>query len=251
MNPDGSARTQLTALAEYHTPVWSPDYKKIAYIIGDGGAPPIYVMNANGTHAAQIGNGLSPRWSPNGQKIAFHKYAGVAGAPLQSDVYVMNADGSNVIRLTVSPEYDGEASWSPDGSRIAFMSRRAGTDEIFTMNADGTGQTRVTACQLFSAQCRSPRWSPAPGDERILYTFFGATTSLRTVTATGGSGGIVLPGIAGFDATWSPDATKLTFSYVAQGLVTPNIYTARLDGTALTRLTFDTVYPETRPQWTR
>jgi TolB protein len=251
MNPDGSSRTAVTQTGEYHSPVWSPDYKKIAYTVGDGGFPPIYVMNANGTRPEQIGNGLMPRWSPNGQKIAFHKFASVGGGPIQSDIFVMNADGSNVIRLTVDPEFDGYPTWSPDGNRIAFESRRLGTDEIFVMNADGTGQARVTYCAVLAANCRAPRWSPAAGDERILYTFFGAAPSLRTITAAGGSGTTVLPGLSAFDAAWSPDATKLTFSYVAPALVKPNIYTARLDGTELTRLTFDTVYPETNPQWTR
>ena len=56
----------------------------------------------------------------------------------------MNADGSDVRRLTHSPGLDIRPSWSPDGTRIAFTSNRDGNYEIYVMNADGTGQRRVT-----------------------------------------------------------------------------------------------------------
>ena len=52
-------------------------------------------------------------------------------------------------------------------------------------------------------------------------------------------------------AAWSPDATKLVFAHIAAGLVKKNIYTAKLDGTTLTRLTFDTERSESSPAWTR
>jgi len=250
VNPDGSALTAVTAANEFYTPVWSPDYKKIAYVNGDGGFPPIYTMSANGSRIVKIGNGRAPRWSPDGSKIAYYRYANIGG-DTQADVYVMNSDGSNIIRLTVDAAFDGHPSWSPDGTRIVFMSRRTGSDELFIMNADGTGQARLTYCASLAAECRFPRWSPAPGDQRILYTYFGATPSLRLINANGGGGATVLPGMAVYDASWSPDATKLAIAYVAPGLVTRNIYTVKLDGTQLTRLTFDTQNSESDPVWTR
>jgi Tol biopolymer transport system component len=49
VNPDGTGLDTLTGTGEYHNPVWSPDFKTIAYTVGDGGAPPIYTMTASGT----------------------------------------------------------------------------------------------------------------------------------------------------------------------------------------------------------
>jgi len=73
------------------------------------------------------------------------------------EIYVMNADGINPIRLTNSPGVDEVPEWSPDGTKIAFDSERNGNFEVYVMNADGTGQTRLTnnsASDIFAA------WSP-------------------------------------------------------------------------------------------
>jgi Tol biopolymer transport system component len=61
-----------------------------------------------------------------------------------SDVYVMEPDGSNVTRLTTDPAADVNPGWSADGTKIAFTSNRAGNNEIYVMNADGSGQTNLT-----------------------------------------------------------------------------------------------------------
>jgi Tol biopolymer transport system component len=69
---------------------------------------------------------------------------------------VMNADGSGITRLTNSPALDQMPTWSPDGTKLAFMSSRDGNPEIYTMNADGTSQTRLTNNGALDAR---PSWS--------------------------------------------------------------------------------------------
>jgi len=73
------------------------------------------------------------------------------------EIYVMNADGSNQIRLTDNPAHDIGFTWSPDGRKIAFTSDRDGNYAIYVMNADGSNQTCLTNNQ---ANNGSPAWSP-------------------------------------------------------------------------------------------
>ncbi|HBB98996.1 MAG TPA: hypothetical protein DC054_26765, partial [Blastocatellia bacterium] len=76
------------------------------------------------------------------------------------EVYVMNADGSNQTRLTNNPEQDSDAKWSPDGTKIVFMSSRDGSfGEIYSMNVDGTGLTNLTNNK--GSFDMDPSWQPA------------------------------------------------------------------------------------------
>jgi TolB protein len=78
----------------------------------------------------------------------------------------MNADGSEQKQLTTNPEYDAEPIWSPDGSKILFVSGREGSFDVFVMNADGSGQTNVT-------NTRGDNETPigwVPDGSRIIYS---------------------------------------------------------------------------------
>ena len=86
-------------------------------------------------------------------KIAF-----TSGRDGNSEIYVMDADGTNLKRLTNSPANDFEPSWSPDGSKIAFASNRDGNVEIYVMDADGRNLRRLT--NSASAHDHNPSWSP-------------------------------------------------------------------------------------------
>ena len=71
--------------------------------------------------------------------IAFHSYR--TG---DSEIYLMNVDGSNQHNISNQAGTDAFPEWSPDGSKIVFYSSRTGDDEIFVMNADGTNQINLT-----------------------------------------------------------------------------------------------------------
>jgi Tol biopolymer transport system component len=94
------------------------------------------------------GDDFDPSWSPDGSSVVFTRTVGG-----NADVYVIDADGSNLRRLTNDPAADRSPAWSPDGSKIAFQSGRDGNEEVYVINVDGTGLVNVT---------RHPGWDGSP-----------------------------------------------------------------------------------------
>jgi TolB protein len=143
------------------TSTWSPDARSIAYTSYIRGLPNIFVSHIyQGTReelTGNTGNNFLPAWSPDGTRIAFASNRDQSG---NTEIYVMNVDGSNVRRLTNNPAADGSPTWSPSGTQIAFTSDRRGVPQIWIMGADGLGQQPLT-----SEYSDRPTWSPAPYNE--------------------------------------------------------------------------------------
>jgi Tol biopolymer transport system component len=89
-----------------------------------------------------------PVLSPDGRKIVFASEIDDASG----EIYVMNADGTGLRRLTTSPGMDGNPSWSPDGRRIAFASYRGGQLAVWSMTASGAKPRRLTDLNLSAGQ---------------------------------------------------------------------------------------------------
>lgn len=131
---------------------------------GEAGTRDIFVINADGTGLVNVtpggGNDQNAVWSPDGSRIAFASdldpATGLAGGDLE--IFVMDADGSNLVQLTHNDGTDQEPTWSPDGSAIAFAGERGdGPLDIYTMNADGTNEVRLTFDSV--AEDFTPSWS--------------------------------------------------------------------------------------------
>jgi Tol biopolymer transport system component len=182
MSADGSGQTRVT---ENETgegdPVWSPDGETVVFIrLSEGPNTEEQALHfelarirPDGTELEQLfaPDGLSVGgidWSPDGERVAFTGCTVVEGQG-DCEIWVANADGSDPKGLTDATGGSAGPRWSPDGKKIAFSTDRDrnGTcffhectgwnGEIYVMNANGSGQTRLTNDPGADG---SPTWSP-------------------------------------------------------------------------------------------
>lgn len=162
--------------------------------------------------------------STTGGRIAF-----VSSRDGNAEIYVMNADGSGVTRLTYNSVWDWCPSWRPDGGAIAYSFYIGGNWEIFTMNADGSGQTRLTNN---STDDYGPAWSP----DGSKIAFCDGKSGLSVMNADGTEVTRLTDNTAGrYSPSWSPDGKKIAFIFrVSEGV--GEIYVMNADGSSQTRL---------------
>jgi PKD repeat protein len=213
-------------------PTSSPDGKQIAFTRnGD-----IFVASAAATAPVNItntGNNTDPAWSPGGSRIAF-----TTGRDGHNELYLVNPDGSNVMRLTYNVASSvWHPAWSHDGTRIAFNCVvETGNDDICAINPDGTGFARLTTGPASESY---PTWSP--DSQSIAFS-----TSQYGFAVMNPDGGDVRPlgiGLSGSDLAWSPDGAQIAFdAFDSDGF--PSIYLMQADGTGA-----GSIYSEMEPAW--
>lgn len=188
---------------------------KIAFALEDTTAKAeIWTVDPDGSNLTRLTSGMfdiMPAWSHSHSRLAFVRDSG-NGTP--REIYVMNADGSGLRRLTTAP--GGSPSypaWSPDESRVAYT--RWDTDNlehVFIINADGTGDHRLTTATYAEQE---PAWTP--DGRKLVYTGDAdptpGTFDLFLAPADGTAPPLQLTHAAGLNAwpDWSPDGTQLVF----------------------------------------
>ena len=147
---------------------------------------------------------FAPRFSPDGQRILFYD---AMPAPIPTSMWPM-PDGGPAQRLTSAPGIDTDASFSPDGSRIVFESDRSGTQQLYVMSADGSGQRRISFGGGWYA---APVWSP--DGEWIAFTrrVPGAGLRIGVIKPDGSGERLLTAGPSDEGPSWAASGQELLF----------------------------------------
>ncbi len=252
-NPDGTQIRQLTTdPGRDEGAQYSPDGSKIVWASDRSELFQIYSMNADGTGVTRLTtdstNDSTPSYSPDGTQIAFTVDDGT-----QTDIWVMNADGTSAHDVTNTPDAsENSATWSPDGAKLAYGSQ----GDIYVRNADGSGVVNLTDNP--SVDNHDPSWSP--DGTKIAYA---ASLDTATDTATNWPQILVMnadgssphtisdtsnDAFFSADPSWSPDGTKLAFSFSPGGTDSFEIKTMNADGSGKVAVTSNSVY-DGFPNW--
>jgi TolB protein len=248
MDYDGSNQRQLTRLGSVSlSPRISPDGSRLAFSSLTKGGWDILMFSIDLNRVVSFprfgGTNLSPAWSPDGAHLAVSSSRGG-----NSQIYVCDASGGNLHRITANKGPDVAPSWNrKTGAQIAFVSGSTGLPQVYTVEADGTNQQRMTD----QGYAVSPNWSPngqfltlawtrkyGPGEpgSRDIYLMDIASKQWVQLTHEGGSHD---------SPSWSPDGRHLVFQSSRSGA--EEIWMMLADGTKLHQLTF--TGRNTQPNW--
>lgn len=221
IDADGYGATPLTAAGRTaYSPTWSPDGERFAYTeLADGQGPLILQTLATGSRvvfpSTQSTMNITPRFSPDGTLLAFAR-------AVERSAYALHQarvdDGCCPERLTAGRFADNlNPTYSPDGRRIAFVSTRAGSPQIYVMSVDGTNQELLVPFDYgITGGSYGPEWSPdglqlafhREGSGGYQVWIFDLTTERARQVSSEGSNE---------DPAWAPDGRHLIFSSTRTG----------------------------------
>ena len=259
---DGSRPETVTVLlSDGRQPARSPDGSRVAFSSRRDRNYEIYVMRADGSlpenltrHEASDG---APCWSPDGRRIAFtsdrhgERELPPGSGHYNRDIFIMNADGSDVQQLTFDPVEAWDPAWSPDGLSIVYTSWRDvpdGPPAIYLLELASGAARRLSSNDGWVSD---PSWSP--DGARIAFVEQTGPTSHVWVMAADGSGARQVTSAEAWvwGPTWSPDGTRIAYARDDDwdDDVGSDIYIVSVDSGAEERIT-DHPSEDIDPNWT-
>ncbi len=239
--PETASVERLRMLLSYEgrvsDPVISPDGKMIAYVAVDNGREDLFVSRVAGGARVRLTNDeameATPEFSPDGERIVFARFGPDTREPEIWIVPALGGQATRVQRAGMDP------AWSPDGSRLAFVSRRpAEGDALATCAADGTDLVVLQKSDGNYPFFRNPAWSPDGGQLVVVRSAGGISGELWLVPLNGGAPRRLWEDPAGISSdrpVFTPDGRGVLHQSNRAGAT--NLWILPLGGGPPTRLT--------------
>ena len=258
MGVDGSNQRRIgeknVACAPF---VVSHDGKKILYTTYENDSRHLYVMGIDGGPAVLLASGKgfcgAPAWAPDDQRILFVKSDNTNGKDCH--IYIVDIDGLHQQQLTTGKE-SSSPQWFPDGHTIVFAAQDNGGCGIYTMQADGSNQKKISPDgKCFGAPRVSPTgskvamvWDNKDGSQIFVMGANGAGLKQLTTSVNPKYFDTGFPREGNENPVWSPDGNKIAYVSWANG--SPDIFVINSDGSQDKRLTSSPLRDE-NPGWTK
>lgn len=207
MDQDGANHHYLTDGKDLVlTPRFSPNQQKIAYLAYYNNRPRVYIYDINTGRQNVLGDFPGMTFSPRFSPDGNSVIMSMSQNG-NSDVYVMNLRNKRTNRLTTHSGIDTAPSFSPDGKYVVFESDRGGSQQLYVMNADGTNQHRIT---FGKGRYATPVWSPR-GDLIAFTRLYQGQFYLGVVRPDGSGERLITSGYHVEGPTWSPNGRVLSY----------------------------------------
>ncbi|PHS40851.1 MAG: Tol-Pal system beta propeller repeat protein TolB [Robiginitomaculum sp.] len=242
MDADGANARNLLANSDLVlTPRFSPVFEErgarkkvqlITYLSWETGGPQVFLQEIETGNRELLGNfsgmTISPRFSPDGQKLIFSMVK--RG---NSDIYVFDRRSRSTTRLTTNQAIDVSPSFSPNGRKIVFNSDRGGSPQLYIMNADGSNVLRLS---FGDGRYTAPAWSPR-GDLIAFTKSNKGQFHIGVMDNTGKGERLLTNSYLDEGPTWSPNGRVILFTRETRGVnARASIWSVDLTGRNLRRV---------------
>ena len=207
-NIDGTDETELTETYSQDTePRYDRTTDDVVFASDRNGNYQIYSINLGGTETQVMSNAYNDRYPYMNTDGSYMAFASDRGTNSNLDIYKRETSGGAVTRLTTSTGEDYKPCWSQNSSKIAFVSTRTGTPQIWIMNNDGTNQTQLSTSGSNDFPAISPDntlvmfTSNRSGQWELYYVPIGGGTEVK----------VDVDGLSVYQADWRSDGAQIVF----------------------------------------